>query len=104
MRSSNRRVSGLIRGPFWRSTSSERPPDRAFRPDEAKPLEVRTLMSTVVQDAHAATDPAVRGSVAVHVMRETEESNVPYPTPAGPSESLNVYLPQGPVRRVVGRC
>jgi acetyl esterase/lipase len=27
----------------------------------------------------------------------TGEVNVPYPTPAGPSESLNVYLPDGPV-------
>ncbi len=27
----------------------------------------------------------------------TEEVNVRYPTPAGPGESLNVYLPQGPV-------
>ncbi len=26
-----------------------------------------------------------------------EEPNLPYPTPAGPSESLNVYLPHGPV-------
>ncbi len=69
-------------------------------------------MSVAVLDGRASTVPGGHGSVSVQFMGATiakrsslvsmeghliEESNLPYPTPAGPSESLNVYLPQGPV-------
>jgi acetyl esterase/lipase len=60
-------------------------PRRAFRPDEmAVPgLEPRVLLSS---SSRAALDAG----------RIVEQVNVPYPTPAGPGERLNIYSPPGP--------
>ena len=102
MRSSNRRLSGLIRDPFRRSATSERPRDRAFRPDATEPLEGRALMSAVVlrrtclDGSRERTAPVLGVASVTEVVTGSRKSNVPYPTPAGPSESLNVYLPPGP--------
>jgi acetyl esterase/lipase len=112
MQSSDWRSLKLIQGLFRRGAVSRRQRDRAFRPDATGPLEGRVLMSAVVLDGRSSTGPAGHASVSVPLTGETiarrssqvsmgahliEESNLPYPTPAGPSEDLNVYLPQGPV-------
>jgi acetyl esterase/lipase len=62
-----------------------RRPVRAFDPaQDANPgLERRELLSTA---------PTVTREVA----RAVEQANVTYPTPAGPSEQLNLYFPPGP--------
>jgi acetyl esterase/lipase len=61
-------------------------PDRAFQPDEVPidGLEDRTLLSSPSTLARDAAVPAI------------EQANVTYPTPAGPSEQLNVYEPRSP--------
>ncbi len=61
-----------------------RRPVRAFDPAaEANPgLERRELLSTA---------PGLTREI-----RPVEQANVPYPTPAGPSEQLNLYVPPGP--------
>jgi acetyl esterase/lipase len=58
---------------------------RAFRPAEMaiQGLEQRTLLSSASR-------------VALEAGRIIEQVNVPYPTPAGPAESLNIYSPPGP--------
>lgn len=60
-------------------------PGRAFRPDEmsVQGLEQRTLLSATSR-------------VALEAGRVIEQVNVPYPTPAGPAEALNIYSPPGP--------
>src|SRR5690349_16299422 len=62
-----------------------RRPVRAFDPVEgANPvLERRELLSTAPR-------------VTIGVARAVEQANVTYPTPAGPSEQLNLYFPPGP--------
>ena len=61
-------------------------PGRAFRPDDlgTHGLERRAL-------------PSASPAAALRVVRAVEKSNVTYPTPGGPREQLNVYIPPGPV-------
>src|SRR6185312_12431399 len=62
-----------------------RRPVRAFDPaEDAIPgLERRALLSTAPR-------------IAMEIRRSVEQANVTYPTPAGPSEQLNLYFPPGP--------
>src|SRR5579883_1909247 len=78
------RVAPMRHFPFWpnvlrrRTRFSSR---RAFRPDglALHGLEPRALRST-----------------APGVGRAVEKATLTYPTPAGPSERLDVYIPPGP--------
>ena len=112
MQSSNRLPVGLFRGLFRARPLAIGSETGRFHPDATEPLEGRALMSASVLDGRASTAPGGHGSVSVQFMGETiarrsslvsmeahliEEPNLPYPIPAGPSENLNVYLPQGPV-------
>ena len=85
---------------------------REFLPDASDCMEHRTLMSSIGHYRAASTELKDHSGFAVPLVTQNsrpspsqirpiahpvEEVNIPYPTPAGPAESLNVYFPRGPM-------
>src|SRR5207245_5720135 len=81
------RFPGLRGDCLKRKPPSRKRPDRAFRPDGTKALEARIALSSF--------GAAERGST--RASSRIADRNIWYPTPSGPSQRLDVYLPEGPV-------
>jgi acetyl esterase/lipase len=69
----------------WNRRGARGRPDRDFRPD-----------GVAIHGLEPRLMPSTSSGAAMEAVRAVERSTLTYPTPGGPSERLNLYVPPGP--------